>query len=405
MTEAPQTTISADEIRGSYFAAPVPVAELHRRWSEIREAMEFAGLDCLVVQSTSNTFGGYVRYLTDLAVGDVYPNTLIFPRAGEMTLIGSGPLGTRDMPSWMAPGVKEFLTGPYFPSVHYTDGDDATRAVGVLAAGGYQKVGIVAPGEMYASFGQSVRASLPSTAVIDATDLVDAIKSTKSPAEISLLEESVRIQDEVFAEVLDHIKPGMRAFELRAEVQRLVTLQGSEEQLIMIGVGPIGTAVRQKGIRDQYQQIQRGDAICLMIEANGPGGVYAEIGRTICLGQPSDELRKAWEDARELQDLTAGFLVPGADPAAVFATYNEHLTRKGYPPETRAFCHSQGYDIFERPTLNERETLTITAGMNMAIHPVAITANAYAFCCDNFLTSDTGPAVRLHRTPRDLFVI
>lgn len=367
--------------------------------------MAAEGIDCLVMQATSNTFGGYVRYLTDMAVGDVYANSLIFPRDGEMSLISSGPLGKRDLPSWMNPGIQEILTGPYFPSVHYTNGDDGARAADVIAADGHQKVGIVAPGEMYASFERTLRMSLSDTQFVDATALVDHIKSAKSPAEISLLEQTIRMQDEVFAETLSLIRPGMRAFELRAEVQRLVTLRGSEEQLIMIGVGPITTAVRQKGIRDQNQQIGRGDAICLMIEANGPGGVYAEIGRTICLGQPPHALRKVWADAKELQDLTATLLIPGADPASVFATYNDHLIGMGYPPETRAFCHSQGYDIFERPSLSARETLTITAGMNMAIHPVAVTPNAYAFCCDNFLTGDTGPAVRLHRTPRELFII
>jgi hypothetical protein len=39
MTDAPTSIALADEDRGAYFAAPIPVAELHRRWSDIRHAM------------------------------------------------------------------------------------------------------------------------------------------------------------------------------------------------------------------------------------------------------------------------------------------------------------------------------------------------------------------------------
>lgn len=398
-------TATADRQRGDYFAAPIPIAELERRWSELRAAMEARGVDCLVMQASSNTFGGYVRYLIDLAVGDVYANTLIFPLHGEMALITSGPAPSREMPAWMRPGASELLTGPYFPSVHYTYGDDGRRAAEIIAAAGHRTVGIVASGEMYASFERGLRSSLPEVHFEDSTDLVDTLKATKSADELRMLDETVKLQDDAFAEALAIIRPGMRAFELRAELQRFVTLRGSEEQLIMIGVGPLSTAVRQRGVRDQYREIKRGDAICLMIEVNGPGGMYAEIGRTICLGEPSASLSRAWADACELQDFTAEMLVPGADPAAVFTSYNDELTRRGYPPERRAFCHSQGYDIFERPTLDEREHLPISAHMNFALHPVVVLPDAYAFCCDNFVTLDDGPARRLHQTPRDLFVL
>ena len=72
---------NADKQRNAYFAAPIPIAELERRWSGLSAAMSAQGVDCLVLQATNNTIGGYVRYLTDLAVGDVYANTPIFPPA------------------------------------------------------------------------------------------------------------------------------------------------------------------------------------------------------------------------------------------------------------------------------------------------------------------------------------
>jgi hypothetical protein len=56
--------------------------------------------------------------------------------------------------------------------------------------------------------------------------------------------------------------------------------------------------------------------------------------------------------------------------------------------------------------MRPEEDMTVKAGMNLAVHPGTTNADksAYAFCCDNFIVSDSG-TYRIHKTPREIFVV
>ena len=99
-------------------------------------------------------------------------------------------------------------------------------------------------------------------------------------------------------------------------------------------------------------------------------------------------------------------LKPGADPAEIWEANNRFLTSRGCTPERRLYAHGQGYDLVERPSMRPEEDMTIKANMNITIHPMTMNADrsAYVFCCDNFIITKSG-AVRIHTTPREIFVV
>ena len=80
-------------------------------------------------------------------------------------------------------------------------------------------------------------------------------------------------------------------------------------------------------------------------------GVFAELQRTVCTGEPSEQLMFAWEKAVEVQKICATMLVPGGDPTEVFGALNQFLESNGFAQEERLFAHGQGYDLIERPAL------------------------------------------------------
>ena len=141
-----------------------------------------------------------------------------------------------------------------------------------------------------------------------------------------------------------------------------------------------------------------------MIEVNGPGGFYGEIVRTVCIGEAPRALLDTWANAAVAQDKTAELMKPGAKPEELIDTHNKLLASMGYPLEGRLFAHGQGYDLVERPGICLGEKMTIKTGMNIVIHPTLITKESYAFCCDNYLITESG-AVRIHKTPREVFIV
>ena len=395
----------SEDLRRERLRKPISKEELARRWGAVREAMEREKIDCLIMQNNNQYLGGYVRYFTDIPAENSYPITVLFPLEEDMTIIAHGgtPLPPTP-PEWATLGVKERINLPYLLTLNFTNTMDAKAAVETLKRFKTKSLGFVARAFIPSVFYEYIRENLSGVTFKDATDLVDEIKAVKSEEEIQLIKDAAKMQDIVFGATLAMVRPGVREYELRAEIQRLNTNWGSEEQLIMIGSAPAGRPAGQVPSFFQNRTFQYGDSICIMIEVNGAGGFYGELGRTVCLGDAPKPLLKLWADMVKLQDKTAELLKPGAKPAELVEIHNKALAKMGYPIDLRLYAHGQGYDLVERPGIRPEETMTIKVNMNIAVHPMTITKEAYAFCCDNYIVTDSG-AVRIHKTPREVFVL
>lgn len=382
---------------------PISTNELERRWKEVRKMMAEKGIDCLVMQNNSQFLGGYVRWFTDVPAVNGYPITVIFPLEGEMTVVSSGgPPIPAYPPEWTLRGAK-VKPASFFLTFNYTKLYDAEIVAETLQEAEAKVVGLLGENFIPVSLYNYLRKNLPSVELIEAADYVDEIKAVKSPEEIELIKKCAAIQDMGMAAIPKLLKPGMREFELRAALEHMMIDLGSEEKWIMIGSAPAGGMSNQKAPFLQNRVIEKGDQVCVMNEVNGPGGFYAEVGRTFCLGKPTPELKGIWDEAVEAQKYTASLLKPGAHPADIFKANNEFLMSRGYPPEGRLYAHGQGYDLVERPAIRADETMLIKENMNIAVHPRIVT-ETHAYCCDNYLVAENG-AVRIHETPLELFEV
>jgi Xaa-Pro aminopeptidase len=205
------------------------------------------------------------------------------------------------------------------------------------------------------------------------------------------------------AAAFEMAKPGMRDSEVASAIQHMVMDMGSEQQLIMVGSAPMGAPCVQRRRHFAHRAIQIGDQLTIMIEVNGPGGLYAELGRTCVLGKASPELLDACEIAHEAQTVTLEQLKPGADPKEIIAVHNAYLRERGWPEETRLYAHGQGYDLVERPAIREDETLKITANMNIVVHPIIASQSVFAWACDNYIITENGPSECIHKTAKKIF--
>jgi Xaa-Pro aminopeptidase len=322
-----------------------------------------------------------------------------------MTIISSGgaPLPPAP-PEWAVRGVKTRISRPYFRSLNYTDPFDAEEIVKLIKERGDKTVAWVGLGHFSAYFYQYLKDSLPDVTFVDATDMVDEIKAVKSEDELVYVRRCIAIQDSICAAMPTILMPGKYEYQVRGEIIRILEELGSEEQLLMMGSEKMGVKTGHFDPFYHNRRIDNGDQFFLMIEVNGPGGYYGEIGRTWCLGEPSRELLDAYDVAFEAQRRAAALIKPGASGGDILEANNKFVESKGYPPESRLFAHGQGYDLVERPALRHEEKMLLKAGMVLAVHPIAFNDAAYAFGCDNYLVTETG-CEKLHKTPQEVLII
>jgi Xaa-Pro aminopeptidase len=383
----------------------VSQTELERRWTLVRSHLVSHGLQALVVQGYEEKIGGGIRWLTDVPPG--YPRTIIFHADDLMTMVDHGPQGMvlqlqgRD-PN--RPGVGELVTNWALYGGHFSSGLNAHSVIGILQRRGYKNVGLVNPRALPHGFTADIREALEGTVVFtDETDFFDHAKALKSEEELALIRGTAAIQDRVFIKLLDWIEPDMRDFEINAFIDYQLQLLGADRGIYIGKSAPIGQPATFGYRALQGRTMRRGDQINVLLESNGLGGYWTELGRLIAFGRVLPETRAAHEACVAAQALTARLLVPGADPVEVFAAYNTHMIAHGSEPERRLHSHGQGYDAVERPFIRSDETMRLEAGMNFALHPNFVTPTVFATICDNVLVGDPEGAVFLHKTAKDIF--
>ena len=77
---------------------PISTAELQRRWSLVRQAMQREKIDVLLMQNNNDHMGGAVKWFTDMPATNGYPVTVVFPRDDEMTVVMQGPFNGDSRP-------------------------------------------------------------------------------------------------------------------------------------------------------------------------------------------------------------------------------------------------------------------------------------------------------------------
>lgn len=386
----------------------VSETELERRWTALREVIRDAGVDALLAQGANhvNGVGGYSRWITGGALYGSYPETTIFPKDGLMVKVGHGPFGGEadfGGRNRTQPGTGRRLSTPTFPAISYCDAYDAGLIAKEVRRLGLRRIGLVGPGTMYWGFANALFKLLDDVEFTDVTDAVDHLRADKSPEEIDLMRRAAKMQDDIFAKVPEFLQPGLRDYQLMAHGQFHGALQGGASGYFLGGSAPVGEPAGMNPRQMQGRVIQDGDVVVFQPENSGPGGYFVHACRIYVLGKAPQELVDRWGDMVEAQDFTVGLLQNGADCAEIFRQYNDYMQARGFPPEDRLFAHSQGYDVVERPLIRQDERMAIGPTMNIGIHPRYANERVFVTVCDNFLTHASGPAERLHRTPREIF--
>jgi Xaa-Pro dipeptidase len=240
---------------------------------------------------------------------------------------------------------------------------------------------------------------------VSATAAVEELRRVKTKEEIGYLKQAVDLADrgyQCFAEV---IEPGMREFELVAEVEAFLKTNGAEDNFMLIASG--GTEV--VGMKPPTERVlQKGDSVTTELTPQ-VNGYYAQICRTIVLGQPSLGQLQSFAIFSEAQQAAEDLIKPGVTAADAARAQNDVFRKYGYgeytgSKYTRVRGHCLGLFPDETPHILEDVDYVIKKDMVLIAHPnTYLPLAGYMVFGDTLQVTDTGNT-RLNRTEKKLFV-
>lgn len=126
---------------------------------------------------------------------------------------------------------------------------------------------------------------------VDCTPLMSQLRLVKDAGEIERLQAAARVADAGMQRAIETLRPGMTESQVAGEAEYAMRQAGAENfYRTYVASGP-RTNVAHGTPTDR--KLQRGDLV--MIDVHPVVNGYAsDLGRTVCLGQPTAEQETAW---------------------------------------------------------------------------------------------------------------
>lgn len=388
-------------------SAPFSRGEYDRRLASTRAAMQAAGLDALFVTDPSNQ-----AWLTGYDGWSFYVHQgVIIPPSGEPIWWGRhmDMLGGRRT-CWMAQDNILGYGDHYVQSTQVHPMQDLAQT---LKERGLDRgrIGVEMENYYYSAKAHEVLSTeLSSARLIDATGLVNWQRLVKSDAEIGFIRKAARISEKVTQVALERAEPGVRKNDLVADIIHAgITGIGDDwgDYPAIVPLTPSGLDATAAHLTWDGTPMRAGEAT--FFELSGCYRRYhAPLCRTIYLGTPPDEMRRA--EAAQIEGIAAGLEAARAgnrtcDIAnafmAIMAKHGiERSGRMGYPV---GLSYPPDWGERTASIRNEDETV-LQPGMVFHFMPALWMDSWGLETTETIVIAPEGPAQPLCDIERKLFV-
>jgi len=198
--------------------------------------------------------------------------------------------------------------------------------------------------------------------------LVEKLRIGKSPDELAKIRAAVQMNEEVFQEIYQQLKPGLSERQVALRIESLMREKGAERPSFetIVASGPNG-ALPHAVPGDRL--LREGEPIVidmgLVLD-----GYCSDMTRTVVLGRMDEITRERFQLVRQAQLAGMAAVKAGATGREVDRAARQVIAAAGYGP---AFGHSLGHGVglavHESPSLSMRYNRKLQPGMVVTVEP------------------------------------
>jgi len=224
-----------------------------------------------------------------------------------------------------------------------------------------------------------------------ADELTRDLACVRNADELAAAQRATAIAERGYERLLECARPGMREFELAAELYCFMKRLGAEDNFLLMSASQHNHAVRAAGERI----LDVGDIILSEITPCYRGQ-FVQICRTTVIGEPRPVVREKYailQDAMR-EGLTAARA--GTTVADVTLVINSVIQKAGYgeycrPPYMRVRGHGLGITSDRPGDIVDTNRRVLESGMVFVMHPNQyIPESGYLMCGETVVVSDEG---------------
>lgn len=326
------------------------VAERDRRWKLIRQEMSGRNLDCLIIYGHSGRWGtdmANVRYVSQVG-HQAQEAILVFPLDREpiCNLWGKSTHGDWNLraQSWVSDlreGMVPSWSGGVVDRIKEL-GLERGR-IGVVGLGG-EKLREPEGRIPYLTYSRILE-GLPDTRFENFSEVFWELRLVKSAEEIAFHEKAAEIGDLAIKAMIETARPGVREYEVYANMIYTMLKNGSEHPPMLIWQA--SPTPLHAGWLPTARPLERGDIIVNEISPRY-GGYWAHPHQPVAIGEPRKEYQEMFKVCLESFESGMSVLRPGITLGEFEAAFAQPIKEAGYTWIHPLF-HGLGLEIAETP--------------------------------------------------------
>ena len=213
----------------------------------------------------------------------------------------------------------------------------------------------------------------------------------RSAEELAAAEKATAIAEQGYQHMLACVRPGMREYELAAELYCAMKKLGAEDNFLLLSASQHNLAVRAAGGR----VLDVGDVILSEITPCYQGQ-FAQLCRTTVIGEPSPVMREKYALLQSAMRAGQKAAVPGASVRDVTEAMDGCFRAAGYgdycrPPYMRVRGHGLGITSDLPGDLTAESDAKLEEGMIFVMHPNQyIPETGYLMCGEPVVITPNG---------------
>ena len=347
------------------------LAERDRRYRETRNRLRERGVDCVIVTG-SNLF-----YLSNGLPGE---RTGLLPTQELPATVCLNSRHLADLSAQVVIDAQDWIED-------VRAGNDARPLLDRIAELKLEKGAIgVTPGGISHSFYSQLEAGVPEAKLVDVSDILSDVRTTKSAEEIAMIDQANRVFDAAVYRVHEVARPGMLGVEVvREGIKAMWDAGGDLSSTFGFNFGPVP---KQNPVLCELclaRRIQPGDIGTMTAHAHY-GGYGGHSDHEISFGAPAAMHRDMYEAMLHVRDQVLSAVRPGATQRGLVEVYQRACAESGFRSSPHSQIHQYGIDVPEFPGPAFRPTdasarggaernFVLAPGMIYSISPTLVAPN------------------------------
>ena len=238
----------------------------------------------------------------------------------------------------------------------------------------------------------------------ETSQLVLGLRAVKDVDEIARMKAAQAITDAAFAHIVSFMRAGMTERTVQIELDNFMVRHGASGLAFpsIVATGANGAnphAIPSETVLEEGQ--------CVVLDFGACSyGYCSDMTRTVFLGEPTDEMRRAWETLVRANETVQGLIKPGVTGAAMHEAAECILDEGGFGGLMgHGLGHGVGMQVHELPVLSLRNDKPLMAGNVVTVEPGIYLPGSFGMRLEDFGVVTNEGYERFTQSTHDMVII